>query len=110
MACAFTDDEISQRRKEGLTIGCITISIVLFMLSSTDYISNFAKCSWVIYDVGTITANDYTIEIGIKKDFYEKFKSLKQNEKNEHPLHKNSSWATYFDAWLTKEMYERISN
>lgn len=73
--------EQATRQVQGLFIGCLFISIGLFVLVYLDYMRQIAKNNFVEWDVKTITAGDYTIEFDIEKEFYEKFVETYGDEK-----------------------------
>ena len=54
----------------GLFVGCLCISCALFINVYTDYIESIAKTKFKKWDVSTITAADYTVEMEISDEFY----------------------------------------
>lgn len=104
VACTIPSDQIDTRKLQGLFIGCLFTGVALFVIVYLDYIRQVAKNNFVEWDVKTITAGDYTIEFDISKDFFEKFKSVHGDKK---PADK--TMAQFFNAWITKEMEDKLS-
>lgn len=61
------------RQIEGLFIGCLGVFVYLFIISCFDFIAVLEKNAQVDFDVETITAGDYTMEIKLKPSQYEEF-------------------------------------
>jgi len=47
------------------------------MIVYIDYIKRLAKTNFVGWDIKTVTAGDYTVQINIPDQFYNKFKEKK---------------------------------
>lgn len=104
VACTFSNEQVVLRQQSGLIIGCISISIALFMMVYIDYIKQIQKTNFVEWDVKTITAGDYAIEFDVTEKFYRDFKEKKAGDKPaEMP------WARYFAVWLQKEVEDKLS-
>jgi hypothetical protein len=68
-----------------------------------DYIEQGARNKFKSWDVRTITAADYTVEMEIKEDFYHKFIEEHGGSKSpEVPM------AVHFKNWLTKKIEQNI--
>lgn len=61
---------MKDRKVIGLFIGCLCISSALFITVYCDYIESIAKNKYKNWDVRTITAADYTVEMEITENFY----------------------------------------
>ncbi len=72
-SCEFPNEERQQRKLVGLLISCIGVFIALFYTVYVDYIKCVAKTNFIDWDVKTITAADYTVEMTIQDEMYEKF-------------------------------------
>jgi len=96
--------EISNRQVEGLLIGCIFISVGLFVVVYIDFIRQVAKNNFVEWDVKTITAGDYTCEFDIEEKFYRQFSNAFGGSK---PA--GMTMIVHFRNWITKEMEDKLS-
>lgn len=63
--CTLDDEDLIDRQVQGLFIGCMGVFICLFFVSFIDYLKSVFKNTAVEWDVKTITAGDYTVEIAI---------------------------------------------
>lgn len=61
--CVIDDEDLLDRQVKGLIIGCMGVFIALFFLSYIDYLKSVFKSTAVEWDVKTITAGDYSVEI-----------------------------------------------
>ena len=68
-----TIDETEGRQIEGLLIGCMGVFIALFFVSYIDYMKSVFKSTAVEWDVKTITAGDYSVEVAISKGMWNTF-------------------------------------
>jgi hypothetical protein len=73
VACTYSSEEIKERKMIGLFVGCLSIACALFINVYTDYIEQIAKANYKNWDVKTITAADYTVEVDIPKGLYKSF-------------------------------------
>lgn len=96
--------EISNRQVQGLLIGCIFISVGLFVVVYIDFIRQVAKNNFVEWDVKTITAGDYTCEFDISAQFYQQFLNTFGGSK---PA--GMTMIVHFRNWITKEMEDKLS-
>jgi hypothetical protein len=96
-------DDVASRQVKGLLVGCISISITLFVVVYLDFIRQIAKNNFVEWDVKTVTAGDFSIEFDITKDFYETFVRFHGSRK---PV--NETMAMFFRDWITHEMEKRL--
>lgn len=96
--------EISNRQVQGLLIGCIFISVGLFVVVYIDFIRQVAKNNFVEFDVKTITAGDYTCEFDISDQFYRQFLDTFGANK---PT--GMTMIVHFRNWITKEMEDKLS-
>lgn len=96
--------EQSERQVQGLFIGCIFVSVALFVVVYIDFIKQVAKNNFVEWDVKTVTAGDYTIEFDIEAEFWEKFLAQHGSSK---PV--GSTMIVHFRKWITKEMEKKLS-
>jgi hypothetical protein len=62
-------------------VGCVTVAMTLSMLVYLSYCEQISLAKFIIWDVKTITAGDYSIEFDISKEFYDDFKKKKGPEK-----------------------------
>jgi hypothetical protein len=94
---------MNNRQVEGLYIGCMGVFIALFFVVFVDYISSVFKNSFVEWDVKTVTAGDYSCELDISKQMWEKFV-------NEHynALSGKTKIAAFRD-YLKNELEERLT-
>lgn len=64
---------MSFRKLYGLFIGCLTVFFYLFITVYLDYIKTTQAINYVDWDVKTVTAGDYTVELKIENDAYEQW-------------------------------------
>ena len=102
-ACQFSNQERDERRLAGLLVSCIGVFIALFYSVYVDYMRCISKANYLDWDVKTITAGDYTVEMEIQKEMYDKFCSDVFVEAN------GVSKATAFKAYLRRELQKRLS-
>jgi len=101
----LTDAQISDRQVQGLLIGCIFISVALFVVVYIDFIRQVAKNNFVEWDVKTVTAGDYTCEFDISEEFYQRFLDMHGGSK---PA--GTTMIVHFRHWITREMEEKLTN
>ena len=70
IACTLSNDQVVNRQKDSLFLGCVAVFIALFVLNYIDFIKKIQQNDYVEWDIKTITAGDYTIEFDITVDFY----------------------------------------
>ena len=64
--CVINSDRVvNNRQVEGLFIGCMGVFIALFNMIFIDYLRNVFKNQFIEWDVKTITAGDYSVELDI---------------------------------------------
>jgi hypothetical protein len=68
--CQAEDSAQDTRQTEGLIVCCINIVIALFAVMYIDYLKFVAKNNYIEYDVKTITAGDYSVEVRIPEFLY----------------------------------------
>jgi len=73
MACMIPADTLSGRKMAGLAAGCMAVFTSLFVISYFDYVKNVQKNMYIEWDVKTVTAGDYTVEVDIPEDMFEKW-------------------------------------
>lgn len=104
MACQFDEVTANQRQIEGLAIGCVGVFIALFFVLYVDYMRNIAKNNFVEWDVKTITAGDYSVELDISQEMFNNFCDQHYNS--------TTSKKTKVEAFrdhLTAELQRRLS-
>lgn len=104
VGCMLSDSEMSNRQVQGLLIGCIFVSVALFVVVYIDFIKQVAKNNFVEWDVKTVTAGDYSIEFDIDEEFWNKFVELHAHTK---PF--GTTMIVHFRDWITKEMEKKLS-
>lgn len=103
IGCTYTPVQLKQRQLQGLFIGCLTVSVALFLTLYTDYIEQIFKNDFTLHDVKTVTAADYTVEMKIGKKFYQKWLDLFEEEKP-----KDTPNVVYFRDWLKMQIEYRL--
>ena len=73
MPCDFTSHDLSVRRVEGLLIACLGVFTCLFFVVYLDYLKNIFKNLYIEWDVKTITAGDYSVELDISQKMWDTF-------------------------------------
>jgi len=91
------------RQTQGLFVGCLFVSIALFVIVYIDYMRQLAKNNFVEWDVKTVTAGDYTIEFDIEERFYRVFK---ENHGASKPA--DMTMVQHFKKWITAEMESKL--
>lgn len=76
--------------------------MALFYICYIDYVRSKAKNDFVEWDVKTITAGDYTVEVDIPKSMFEKYVS------DIYDPDYGMSKATCFRNYMKKELQKRI--
>ena len=61
------DKNLNVKREQGLFVACIGILISLLYLTCCYYLSTVASIEFKQWDVGTVTASDFTVEYQIPK-------------------------------------------
>lgn len=73
MPCEFSPGETNERQVKGLYVASTGVFIALFFVVFVDYMSSVFKSSFVEWDVKTITAGDYSIELDIPESMWQTF-------------------------------------
>ena len=102
--CTFDPEELNERQVQGLFIGCMGVFIALFFVVYVDYMRSVFKNSFVEWDVKTITAGDYSVELDIPEALYKKFLEQKYD-----PLSGKTKIEGFRD-FLQHELEERLTN
>lgn len=71
--CTFPEDDLVTRRIQGLAIACLGVFIALFFVVYVDYLKSIFKNLNIEWDVKTITAGDYSVELDISEGMWNKF-------------------------------------
>ena len=74
IGCQIPEDQIAERTISGLLVSCAAVFIALFVVNFIDYVRRVQMNNYIEWDVKTITAGDFTIELDITKDFFNDFK------------------------------------
>lgn len=93
------DNNLNVKRQQGLLISCIGILISLLYLTCCYYLSTVASIEFKQWDVGTVTASDFTVEYQIPKVVWKKFEDQHED--------KTKAEGTDFEEYLKVE-FERI--
>jgi hypothetical protein len=73
MPCVVPEEETKDRQVYGLFIGCLGVFIALFYTLYIDYLRSIFKLAYVEWDVKTITAGDYSVELTITQKMWDNF-------------------------------------
>ena len=71
--CTFTAEDLNTRQVEGLAIACLGVFICLFFVVYLDYLKSIFKNLYIEWDVKTITAGDYSVELDISEKMWHNF-------------------------------------
>ena len=71
--CVVHEDAKIQRQVQGLFIGCMGVFMALFFVVFIDYLRSIFKNQYVEWDVKTITAGDYSVELDISQKMWDNF-------------------------------------
>ena len=64
---------MNARQVQGLFIGCMGVFVALFFVVYIDYLRSTFKNTFIEWDVKTITAGDYSVELDITENMYKNF-------------------------------------
>lgn len=70
------EDAKIDRQVEGLFIGCMGVFIALFFVVFIDFLRSIFKNQYIEWDVKTITAGDYSVELQITDTMWKNFLSV----------------------------------
>ena len=106
------DEQIVNRRVLGLAIGCICVSLALYVINFFDYIKKDQENQYIEWDVKTITSGDYTVEFDIQPEFFNRWVD-KEYIKFTQKMHREQRkyYVARVDAfrdWITAEMERRL--
>ena len=73
LPCKFGAEELNTRQVEGLAIACLGVFICLFFVVYLDYLKSIFKNLNIEWDVKTITAGDYSVEVDISEKMWNNF-------------------------------------
>lgn len=71
-ACIQPNEE--ERQFLALLLGCGSIFVTLFLVNFFDYMQKVQDINYILWDVRTVTSSDYTVEVDIGNEFYQKYK------------------------------------
>lgn len=97
--CEQTTEELNKKRNEGLIIACLGILISTLFLTCMYFLSKVAAIEFKEWDVGTVTASDFTVEYQIPDGVWKKFEDAHTD--------KSKAEGSDFEEYLKKE-FERI--
>lgn len=103
-SCKLSSSDISTRKLYGLCVASLAVFMALFFNIFVDYIKSIEKNLNVEWDVKTITAGDYSVEVDIPAAMFDKFKSDHFDSNND-----DNSCATQFRDWFKKELETRLT-
>jgi hypothetical protein len=63
LPCVIPEEDKKERQVQGLFIGCVGVFIALFFIVFVDYLRSIFKNAYIEWDVKTITAGDYSVEL-----------------------------------------------
>jgi len=92
---------LNEKRQQGLVVSCIGVFVSLIYLTGMYYLSSVASIDFKAWDVGTVTASDFTVEYNIPKKVWTKFE-------DNHTDHTRAE-GTDFEDYLKKEFENIIS-
>jgi hypothetical protein len=101
--CVMTYEVMNTRQVQGLFIGSMGVFIALFFVVFIDYLRSTFKNTFIEWDVKTITAGDYSVEMDISESMYKNFLSTKYD-----PLSGKTKIAAFRD-YLQEEMETRLT-
>lgn len=101
-SCKLEPKEIESRKIKGLIIASLAVFMALFFNVFIDYVKSIEKNLYVEWDVKTITAGDYSVEVDIPEALFKKFVEEKFDSSDDR------SKATQFRDWFKKELEGRL--
>ena len=102
--CIYSENEENTRQIQGLFIGCMGVFIALFFVVYVDYMRSVFKNLFVEWDVKTITAGDYTVELDIAESMWKEFIDTKYDRLS------GQTKIEAFRDYIKNEMEERLTN
>lgn len=101
--CVVHDDAKIERQVEGLFIGCMGVFMALFFVVFIDYLRSIFKNQYVEWDVKTITAGDYSVELKVTEKMWKNFlRTQYKREVGKTKLHQ-------FRNYLQRELEDRLT-
>jgi hypothetical protein len=101
--CMIPEVETRSRQVKGLFIACCGVFIGVFYLLYMDYLSSIFKLAYIEWDVKTITAGDYSVEMTITNNMWNNFTVTKYNHNDP------SSKLSQFRDYLQHELETRLT-
>ena len=98
----MSETEVDSRKMKGLIIASLAVFMALFFNIFIDYVKSVEKNLYVEWDVKTITAGDYSVEVDIPAAMFNHFVNEKFDSTDDR------SKATQFRDWFKKELEERL--
>ncbi len=80
--CKFHQDELDKKQVQGLIIACMGVFIALFFVVYVDYLKSVFKNLNIEWDVKTITAGDYSVELDLSEKMWKSFEDHEAFNKN----------------------------
>jgi len=100
LPCEIKEPE--ERQVQGLFIGCVGVFVALFFISFIDYMRSVFKSTAVEWDVKTITAGDYSVEMPISRAMWNTFLTTIYDKSDLRP--KLEQFRTYFDHEISHRL------
>lgn len=101
--CQVTTDEMNARQVVGLYVASMAIFISLFVIVYVDYVRSYCKNNYIEWDVKTITAGDYSVEMDLPEEMYQNF------EKEKFDVTLPKAKLAQFRDYLKAEMEDRLT-
>jgi hypothetical protein len=64
---------LNEKRRKGLAVACIGVFMALFFLIMSRYLRKMAAILTIEWDMKTVTAADYTVELKIRPGIYKDY-------------------------------------
>eukprot|EP00347_Sterkiella_histriomuscorum_P023421 403334704 len=71
--CTQSHEELSVKREEGALVGAIAVFSCFFFIIMIFYLRQLTQIQKVRWDLDTLTAGDYTVDLNISRDQYQTF-------------------------------------
>ena len=103
-SCEVGDDELAEKRSQALLAGCVSVFSCLVLLAVLKYRAGSIGIEKREWDLQTVTASDYTIEIKI---YPEQIESIKQKIASERFMQYEAD-GLRFKLYLQKIIEDRV--
>lgn len=116
-SCTDSTDKINKKREKGLVVSICACIVALIFLVVIFYMKKMAILDFQMWDMKTLTASDFTVEMTITEAVWNQFLANLANHKDslpmgkaapDHKTHKGLPVVT-FEAFLEDKISEKLN-